>query len=148
MGMNCVLLAPTGMELEFLAPMGRDPDWHPPRQPQVPEREAAGLDAPPNGLHQPQAGTSTGSAERERVVVDASLEDRPDPACRAACGVGPSLEAALSEIQQHCIFRLRSLLKERAQFLVEREDICEFVVSIFPNVWIDVRVRKRSNVEP
>jgi hypothetical protein len=30
-GMSCVLLAPTGMELEFLAPMGKDPDKHPPR---------------------------------------------------------------------------------------------------------------------
>jgi hypothetical protein len=44
----------------------------------------------PNGLHQPQAGTSTGSAERERTVASSSVKDRPDPACRAACGVGPA----------------------------------------------------------
>jgi hypothetical protein len=54
MGMNCVLLAPTGMGLEVLAPMGRDPDQHPPRQPQAPERKAADADAPPNGEAQPQ----------------------------------------------------------------------------------------------
>jgi hypothetical protein len=89
MGMSCVLLAPTGMGLEFLAPMGIDPDQHPPRQPQAPERKANNADAPPNGLHQPQAGTSTGSVERERGVVNAGLQDRPDPACRAACGVSP-----------------------------------------------------------
>jgi hypothetical protein len=46
------------------------------------------IDERPNGLHQPQAGTSTGSAERERRVAAVSVEDRPDPACRAACGVG------------------------------------------------------------
>jgi hypothetical protein len=88
MGMNSVLLAPTGMWLEVLAPMGRGPDKHPPRQPQVPERKAADADAPPNGLHQPQAGTGTGSVDREGDVDTGSTEDRPDPACRAACGVG------------------------------------------------------------
>jgi hypothetical protein len=45
--------------------------------------------APPNGLHQPQAGMSTGSEGRERGIAASRLEDRPDPACRAACGVGP-----------------------------------------------------------
>jgi hypothetical protein len=52
-GIHSVLLAPTGMGLEFLAPMGIDPDRHPPRQPQAPERKAADVDAPPNGLRQP-----------------------------------------------------------------------------------------------
>jgi hypothetical protein len=47
--MNRVLLAPTGMGLEFLAPKGSDPDQHPPRRPQAPERKANNADAPPNG---------------------------------------------------------------------------------------------------
>jgi hypothetical protein len=53
MGMSRVLLAPTGIWLEVLAPMGRDPDQHPPRQPPAPDRKAADADAPPNGLRQP-----------------------------------------------------------------------------------------------
>jgi hypothetical protein len=52
--MNSVLMAPTGMWLEVLAPMGIDPDKHAPRQLQAPERNAPGVDAPPNGLHQPR----------------------------------------------------------------------------------------------
>jgi hypothetical protein len=51
--MSRVLLAPTGMWLKILAPMGKDPDQHPPRQPQAPERNAADADALPNGLRQP-----------------------------------------------------------------------------------------------
>jgi hypothetical protein len=51
MGTSSVLLAPTGMELEFLAPMGIDPDQHPPRQPQAPGKKANNADAPPNGVH-------------------------------------------------------------------------------------------------
>jgi hypothetical protein len=43
----------------------------------------------PNGLHQPQAGASTDSMDWESYVLASGLEDRPDPACRAACGVGP-----------------------------------------------------------
>jgi hypothetical protein len=44
-------------------------------------------DLPPDSLHQPQVGTSTDLVEWAHDVVDAGLEDRPDPACRAACGV-------------------------------------------------------------
>jgi hypothetical protein len=77
MGMNCVLLAPTGMWLKILAPMGRGPDQHPPRQPQAPGRKAADADAPPNGLHQPQAGTSTGSVDRERAADTAAWKIAP-----------------------------------------------------------------------
>jgi hypothetical protein len=60
LGIHSVLLAPTGMGLEVLAPMGRDPDQHPPRQPQAPERKAPDVDAPPNGLRQPPPGGYSG----------------------------------------------------------------------------------------
>jgi hypothetical protein len=52
-GIHSVLLAPTGMWLKILAPKGKGPDEHPPRQPQAPERKAPDVDAPPNGLRQP-----------------------------------------------------------------------------------------------
>jgi hypothetical protein len=53
--MDIVLLAPTGIRSLPLAPMGRDPDKHPPRQPQAPGRKAADADALPNGLRHPPA---------------------------------------------------------------------------------------------
>jgi hypothetical protein len=63
------------MWLEFLAPMGRDPDKHPPRQPQVPERKAADVDAPPNGLRQPPAGERLD--KRESVNISSARKIAP-----------------------------------------------------------------------
>jgi hypothetical protein len=51
----------------------------------------------PNGLHQPQAGASTDPVDWESSVVVPGLEDRPDPACRAACDVGPSIITCVHE---------------------------------------------------
>jgi hypothetical protein len=77
--MSCVLLAPTGMGLECLAPMGKGPDQHPPRQPQAPGRKAADADAPPNGLRQPQLEEET-LPKRESVWAAPIAKDRPDSA--------------------------------------------------------------------